>query len=102
MDLDKLEYIVRPGVRNDHDIVVYALSTCGFCRRALAFLDERGFRYRFIYVDLIPIETKNEIKATLKARFDVNVAFPFAVVDGKQHLIGFIEPDWVRTLDAQG
>jgi len=98
MNLDELKYETRSGTRGDRSITVYALSTCGYCKKALAFLDENGFSYRFIHVDLIPLETKNEIKATLKARFNENVAFPFAVIDEKSHLVGFIRPDWEKTL----
>jgi glutaredoxin len=98
MDLESLSYTDRNGSRRDHDVVVYALSTCGHCRRALAFLDERDIRYRYIYVDLIPLDVKNAIKAELKRLFGENVAFPFLVVDGKEHLVGFIEPDWILTL----
>jgi glutaredoxin len=98
MNLDALSYETRTGTRDEHAITVYALSTCGFCKKALSFLDENGFSYRFIHVDLIPVETKNELKATLKARFNENVAFPFAIIDGTSHLVGFIRPDWEKTL----
>lgn len=98
MDLSKLNYTVKTGARTDPDITVYALSTCGFCKRALAFLEQKGFSYKYIYVDLLPIAEKDEIKAELKLRHKDNVAFPFAVIDDKTHLVGFIEPDWVRTL----
>lgn len=98
MNLNELPLVERQGTRRGHDIVVYALSTCGFCKRALAFLDEKGFAYRYIYVDQLPIETKNEIKKILKERFNENVAFPFAVIDDSDHLVGFIQPDWIRTL----
>jgi len=98
MNLVDLPYITKEGFRNDHSIVVYALSTCGFCKRALAFLDQHGFTYKYIHVDQIPLETKTEVKKILKERFNENVAFPFAVIDEDKHLVGFIEPDWVLTL----
>lgn len=98
MNLQNLPVVSRAGSRNDHDIMVYALSTCGFCKRALAFLEANDFSYKFLYVDLIPIDVKNTIKQELKARFRENVAFPFAVIDEKQHLVGFIEADWKLTL----
>jgi glutaredoxin len=96
--LDTLEYTSVPGSRSEHEITIYALSTCGFCKRALAFLDSKGVAYRYVHVDLIPLETKTEVKKELKERFKDDVAFPFAVIDGKNHLVGFIEPDWIKTL----
>ncbi|MFZ2780935.1 MAG: glutaredoxin family protein [Rectinemataceae bacterium] len=98
MNQEQLPWVIKEGPRTDRDITVYALSTCGFCKRAFAFLDHKGFRYRYLYMDQIPVDTKNEIKAELKATFNEYVAFPFVVLDGKSHLVGFIEPDWVRTL----
>lgn len=98
MDLNGLDFVRMDGPRKDHEVVVYALSTCGHCKRALAFLDGEGVSYRYLYVDKIPIEKKNEIKEELRKRFKTNVAFPFAVIDEKKHLVGFIEPDWVLSL----
>lgn len=96
--LDTLEYVSVPGSVRDHDITIYALSTCGFCKRAIAFLNDRKVSYRYIHVDSIPLETKTEVKRLLKEKFKEDVAFPFAVVDGDKHLVGFIEADWKLTL----
>ncbi len=101
MNLDHLPVIRKDGPRTDHEIMVFALSTCGFCKRALAFLDSHGFSYRYLHVDLIPVEEKNKIKQELKERFSENVAFPFAVIDNDRHLVGFIEADWRLTLGVQ-
>jgi hypothetical protein len=46
----------------------------------------------------VPLAVKNEAKKALKERFKDDVAFPFAVIDGDKHLVGFIEPDWAATL----
>ncbi len=100
MNLQNLPVVTKEGTRSDHTIMVYALSTCGFCKRALAFLEANHFAYQYLYVDLIPIDVKNAIKQELKERFKENVAFPFAVIDDKQYLIGFIEADWKSTLQV--
>lgn len=98
MNDNDLPLVARDGTRKERDIVVYALSTCGFCKRAMEFLDAQGFAYRYVYVDQIPLERKNRLKAELKDKFNDSVAFPFAVFDGEEHLVGFIKPDWLRTL----
>ncbi|MBN1241220.1 MAG: hypothetical protein JXA15_00780 [Spirochaetales bacterium] len=99
--LDTLEYLTVDGPDGSRDITVYALSTCGFCKRAMAFLEGRGLRYRYVYMDKIPFETKTEAKKTLKERWKMDVAFPFAVVDDAEALVGFIEPDWKRVFDQE-
>lgn len=99
--IDSLDYTVVEGENATHAITVYALSTCGFCKRALQFLDTHKIPYRYIYMDKISMEKKNEVKGTLKAQHKVDVAFPFTVIDEKQVLVGFIEPDWKKTLGLE-
>jgi glutaredoxin-like protein NrdH len=96
--LDTLNYTEVPGSRAEHKVVVFALSTCGFCKRALAFLNAHSIAYRYVYMDKVTLETKNAAKKELKELFLEDVAFPFAVIDGDKHLVGFIEPDWASTL----
>ncbi len=98
MILDTVEYTKVEGIRGEHSVTVYALSTCGFCKRAIAFLNDKQYSYRYIHVDQIPLETKNQIKEELKTKFKVNVAFPFAVIDDSKYLVGFIEADWKKEL----
>jgi len=98
MLLDTLNYSSVEGSRNDKDIVIYSLSTCGFCKRAMTYLKDKGFSYRYIHLDQTPLETKSEVKRLLKASFNEDVAFPFAVIDKESYLVGFIEEDWKRTL----
>lgn len=96
--LDTLTYTTVNGENTSPLITVYALSTCGFCKRAMTYLEKNKFAYRFVYVDSIPIETKNEAKRTLKEKYKVDIAFPFATVGNSDFLVGFIEADWKRTL----
>ena len=96
--LESLQYIPVAGGKSTPIITVYALSTCGFCKRATAFLEKHGFAYRYIYMDTIPLETKNAAKKVLKDKFKADIAFPFATVGDDQYLVGFIEADWKLTL----
>ncbi len=98
--LDTLEYTKVEGENRKHTVTVYALSTCGFCKRALTFLDAHKIEYSYIYMDKVPLETKTEAKKILKDRYKQDVAFPFAVVDERESLVGFIEADWKRTLEV--
>jgi len=95
---DYLNYTAVNGTDTRHDIEVYALSTCGFCKRAMAFLADKDIAYRYVHVDLVDIAIKNRAKAELKEKFDEHISFPYAIIDGKTTLIGFIEADWRKTL----
>lgn len=96
--MDTIEFTKVEGTRSDHDVTVYALSTCGFCKRALQFLKEQDIEHRYVYVDRMPYEDKQEIKAKLAGDSGKRVAFPFLVVDGDTYLVGFVEDEWRSTL----
>ncbi len=96
--LDTLVYTNVQGSKDGKNITVFALSTCGFCKRAMTFLATNGFSYRYIYIDTIPLETKTEVKRLLKEKYKADIAFPFVTVGEADYLVGFIEPDWKRTL----
>lgn len=97
MNID-IQFIEIEGRRQERAITVYALSTCGFCKRALAFLQANGFAHKYMYVDLLPMDKKADLKKTLAAKYGAEVSFPYAVIDEAEVLVGFIEPDWKKTL----
>lgn len=96
--LDYLTYTHEPGSKKDRSITVYALSTCGFCRRGLQFLRDHSLDFSYVYVDELPLEVKNRVKKELLDTFHKDVSFPFLVLDDRETLVGFIEPDWKATL----
>lgn len=97
--IDKITFETVEGTRNDHDVVVYSLSTCAFCRRALNYLKDAGITYRFAHLDRIDVETKRTVKRELAERFDNIVVFPILVVDDQRAFSGFTESVWARALD---
>jgi len=98
MGLD-LKFTHITGRRNSCKITVYALSTCGFCRRALNFLKENGVEFDYIYVDLLPLNVQDELVEKLEKEFNKHVAFPFLIVDGKECYIGFNPEKYQQLLD---
>ena len=96
--IDTLKFEQKAGEKSTPAITVYALSTCGFCKRSMAFLESNGFAYRYIYLDKIPLESKTEVKKELKDQYKTDIAFPFATIGDSDYLVGFIEVDWKKTL----
>jgi len=96
--IDTLKFELKDGEKTSPLITVYALSTCGFCKRSMAFLEANGYAYRFIYLDKIPLDHKTEVKKELKEKFKTDIAFPFVTVGDSDYLVGFIEVDWKKTL----
>lgn len=79
-------------------LTVFALSTCGFCRRALAFLDDNGFAYSYVHMDKLPKDQQDIIRNFVKAKYRVSISFPFLCLGDDDFLTGFIKPSWVKEL----
>jgi glutaredoxin-like protein NrdH len=98
--LDTIEYTHEAGSVSQHRVVVYALSTCGFCSRALEYLRSRSIDFKYVYLDLLPLEVKTSVKEELKNRFQRSLVFPFLVVDETVSLTGFTQERWDEALGA--
>ena len=76
------------------EIRMYALSTCGFCRRAIAFLKEKGVRFSYMHVDELPPDEKQSVKDMIRKRYGKPLQFPFLVQNGTITLSGFDRMQW--------
>jgi glutaredoxin len=70
-------------------IVLYALSTCVWCRKTKQLLDELGVEYNYVDVDLL--EGEDKAKATDEVKgLNPRCSFPTLAIDGKC-IVGFDE-----------
>ncbi len=76
-----------PGSHNEHQVVLYALSTCVWCRRTRRFLEQHGVAFDFIYVDLIQGLEREEAMAEVR-RWNPSASFPTLIVDDSQCVVG--------------
>jgi glutaredoxin len=78
-----------PG-ENRGKIVLYALSTCGWCEKTKKFLDELGVEYSYVYVDLLEGKEResaiNEVR-----RWNPPCSFPSIVVNEQTCIVGYDE-----------
>ncbi len=67
--------------RDVGDIKIYALSTCGWCKKTKSFFNDNNIKYAYIDVDRI--EPGEEAEAIRKQQLKHNPAgsFPTIVVD---------------------
>ncbi len=84
------------GTINEHRVLVYALSTCGWCRKTKALLTELGVTFDFVDVDLQGEEDRELAKQEVM-RWNPVCSFPTIVVDDKDFFVGFQE-DRIRGL----
>ena len=76
---------------NKGKIMLYALSTCGWCRKTKELLNELGVKYEYIYVDLLGDEDKDIAMDEVK-KWNPRCSFPTIVINDKC-IVGFKEDE---------
>jgi len=80
-----------PG-KNSHRIMLYALSTCGWCSKTKKLLDDLGVEYDYEYVDQLQGDEKDA--AVRKVReWNPSCSFPTLVLDNKKCIVGYREDE---------
>ena len=76
------------------DILLYAISTCGWCKKTKNLLNKLGVEYSYINVDLLDGKEKEKIDEEVK-KWNPNRNYPTIVINNKICIVGFKE-DKVR------
>ena len=76
--------------KNAGNIVVYALSTCPWCRKTKALLNDKGIEYDFVDVDLLVGEDRQSTMKTVE-KWNPNTSFPTIVINNEECIVGYDE-----------
>ncbi len=71
-------------------VKLYALSTCGWCRKTRELLDTNGVEYDLVYVDLLDGDEKEAVLAEVR-KWNPRTSFPTVVVNESESVTGFKE-----------
>jgi glutaredoxin len=72
------------------NVMLYALSTCGWCKKAKSFFKELDIAYCYIDVDLLEGPEKEEIVAVVK-RLNPRGSYPTIIIGEDKCIVGFDE-----------
>lgn len=78
------------------NVKLYALSTCGWCKKTKELLDTNGVEYDVVYVDLLEGDEKEAVLDEVR-KYNPRSSFPTVVVDDSRSVTGFKE-DQLREL----
>lgn len=77
------------GKNNKHQVILFALSTCGWCRMTKELLNSNGIEYEFIDVDLTSGPEREEVINRVR-QLNPRGSFPTIQIDD-QVVIGYDE-----------
>lgn len=71
-------------------LMLYALSTCGWCRKTKALLRELNVAFDYEDVDLLDKNESERAMAEVR-KWNPACSFPSLLIDNKQCIVGFQE-----------
>ncbi|MDD1694457.1 MAG: glutaredoxin family protein [Methanoregula sp.] len=78
--------------KNKGPVMLYALSTCGWCAKTKDLLRQIGVEFDYQYVDLLEGTEQDEAMNRVE-KFNPNGSFPTLVIDNRKAIIGFREQE---------
>jgi glutaredoxin-like protein NrdH len=83
----KIEHIKG---KNKGNILLYALSTCIWCKKTKEFLNNLGVEYSYVFVDLVEESEEEKIMDEIR-KWNPACSFPTIVINNKQCIVGYKE-----------
>jgi len=78
--------------KNKGKIMLYALSTCVWCKKTKKLLNNLGVDYYYIDVDLLEEGEKENAKKEI-TRFNPSCSFPTTVINNEKCIVGYKETE---------
>ncbi|NQT57910.1 MAG: glutaredoxin [Bacteroidetes bacterium] len=93
-ELSKLPFIHVEGENKGKNLIMISLTTCGFCKKAMQFLTDKGASFAYIYLDKENPAVKKILRSYVSETFDTSITFPFLIIDNKKWISGFLRIEW--------
>ena len=82
---------------NKGKIMLYALSTCVWCKKVKDLLKNLGVEYSYIFVDPLDGEYKDKIMDEVE-KWNTRMSFPTLVIRDEKCIVGFKEDEIKNTI----
>ncbi|WP_455143023.1 glutaredoxin family protein [Candidatus Hodarchaeum mangrovi] len=77
-----------------HEIFLFAISTCSWCRQAFRWLNDNKFKYSYLFIDDLPLKERQLLKEQIETIYKLPPTFPFLIVDRFHGHAGFNPQEW--------
>ncbi len=74
------------------DIMLYGLSTCGWCLKTKQLLDELGVEYDYVFVDQLTGADRGKAVEEV-SEWNASVSFPTVVINKSTGIVGYKETE---------
>ena len=81
----------RAGINRGY-ILLFALSTCAWCKKTKRLLDDLGVDYYYIDVDLLDSEERRQVEREMYT-WNPRGSFPTIVINNERSIVGFSEDE---------
>lgn len=82
------------GAHDNHKVLLYALSTCIWCRKTRQLLEDEGVTFDYVYVDLVDSDEREAARTHIR-QFSDRTSFPAIIFDDNDCIIGY-KPDAIK------
>lgn len=83
--------------KNKGTVMLYALSTCGWCRMARELLMNLGVEFSYVYVDLLSGDELERVTGEMR-KFNTRNSFPTIVINNSKVIIGYRDDEIAEAL----
>ena len=88
-----MKYIKVSGTNKNHRVRLFALSTCGWCKKTKTLFESLDVAYEYVDVDQLSGDDLQEAREELR-KYNPRMSHPTTVIDnGKSVIIGFKEDE---------
>jgi len=78
-------------------VMLYALSTCGWCKKTIELLKQQNIEFDYQYVDLLEGKEQDDAM-TIMEKFNPRGSFPTLIIDDTRCIVGFNEKEIIGVL----
>ena len=83
-----MKFVKVSGKNKKHEVLMYAISTCVWCKQTKKFLKANNIEYKYVDVDLCNEEDREKVRKDILNKGG-SLNYPAIIIDNKILINGF-------------
>ena len=93
-----MDIVKVSGKNSKHKVLMYAISTCAWCKLTKKFLKDNSVEFEYVDVDLCEDDDKEKIRQDILDRGG-SLSYPTIIIDNKMLITGFRKDKLTEALE---